>query len=74
MLNPMQLVRMMRSSRNPMQILMNASAQNPQLKQVMRAVNGKTPKEMRQMANDLAQQCGVNLDQVARQMGLTLPK
>ena len=72
-MNVMQLMQMMRGG-NPMQILMQQAQSNPQLRQVMQMCNGKTPDQMREMAQQLAQQRGVNLDQLAQQIGLKLPK
>lgn len=74
-MNPViQLVQMLRGSGNPMQMLAQASRQNPQLNQVMQMVNGKTPGEMQAMVNNMARQRGVDIHQLALQMGIQLPK
>lgn len=73
MINPIQLVRMMNSG-NPMQVLMSEAQRNPQLQQILQQVNGKTPEEMRQMAVCAAQQRGIDLNQLANQLGIRLPK
>ena len=72
-MNVMQLMQMMRGG-NPMQILMQQAQSNPRLGQVMQMCNGKTPDQMRAMAQQMAQQRGVNLDQLAQQIGLKLPR
>ncbi len=74
MLNPMQLIQMIQGGGNPMQMLTQASQQNPVVGQVMRIANGKTPKEMENIAREMAKQRGVDINQVARSMGLKLPK
>ncbi len=74
MLNPMQLIQMIQGGGNPMQMLMQESRQNPVIGQVMRMTNGRTPNEMRNMAQEMARQKGVDLNQVAQSMGLKLPK
>lgn len=74
MLNPMQLIQMIQGGGNPMQMLTQASQQNPVIGQVLRMTNGKTPGEMRNMAYEMARQKGVDINQVAQSMGLKLPK
>ena len=74
MLNPMQLIQMIQGGGNPMQKLTQASQQNPVIGQVMRIANGKTPKEMENIAREMAKQRGVDINQVAQSMGLKLPK
>lgn len=73
MMNPMQLMQLMRGG-NPMQILMSEAQRNPQLQQIMQQVNGKTPGEIQQMAMTAAQQRGIDLNQLASQLGIRLPK
>lgn len=74
MLNPMQLIQMIQSGGNPMQMLTQASQHNPVIGQVLRMTNGRTPGEMRNMAYEVARQRGVDINQVAQSMGLKLPK
>ncbi len=72
-MNPMQLISMMQQSGNPMGMLMQMSQQNPLMGQAMRALNGKTPGQMEQYVRQMAQQRGVDLNQLARQMGIRMP-
>lgn len=74
MINPMQLMQMLRGSGNPMQMLMGMSRNNPQLQQIMQMTNGKTPAEMQQMVMDEARKRGIDINQLAQQMGVRLPK
>ena len=74
MLNPMQLIQMIQGGGNPMQMLAQASQQNPMVGQVLRMTNGRTPGEMRNMAQEMARQRGVDLNQLAESMGLKLPR
>lgn len=74
MMNPMQLIQMLQGSGNPMQMLMGMAQNNPALGQALQMVNGKTPAEMERMAYDMAKQRGVDLNQLAKQMGIRLPK
>ena len=73
-MNPMQLIQMMQSGGNPMQLLAQAGRQNPMIGQVLQMTNGKTPQEMRNMAYRIAQERGVDLNQVAQSMGIKLPR
>lgn len=73
MINPMQLIGLLRGGGNPMQILTSVSQNNPQLAQVLNMVNGKTPAQMQEMAYQMAQQRGIDIQQLAQQMGITLP-
>ncbi len=72
-MNPLQLMKMLRGAGNPMQMLMSAAGQNPLLSQVMQMVNGQTPTQMRDMAYNLARQKGLNIEEIAQQMGIKLP-
>jgi ribosome-binding protein aMBF1 (putative translation factor) len=56
-----------------MQTMMQFSRQNPQLNQIMQMTNGKTPAQMEQMVRQAAQQRGVDLNQLAQQLGIKLP-
>ena len=74
MMNPMQMIQMLQSSGNPMQAMMNMANQNPMLRNVIQIMNGKTPQQMEQTVRQIAQQRGVDLDQLAHHMGVRLPK
>ena len=70
----MAMLQMARNGGNPMQMLQQMAGQNPQAAQAMRLIQGKKPQQLRQIAENMAKERGVDLDQMARQMGLTLPK
>ena len=73
--NPMMaMMQMMRAGQNPMQMLQRMAGQNPQAAQAMRLIQGKSPQQLRQIAENMAKERGVNLEQMAQQMGITLPK
>lgn len=73
MINPLQILQMAQRG-NPQQIAMQLAQQNPAFRQAMQMVNGKTPEQIRDMAFNMAKQRGVDLNQMARQMGINLPK
>lgn len=74
MMNPLQMIQMLRGAQNPMQTMVQLSRQNPQLNQIMQMTNGKTPAQMEQMVRQAAQQRGVDLNQLAQQLGVKLPR
>ena len=73
-MNPMQIIQMIQGSGNPQQMMMQMASQNPGLNQAMQMANGKTPDQLRQMARSMAQERGIDLNALARQMGLKLPR
>ena len=72
--NPLQLIQMIQRGGNPQQLLSQAAQRSPALRQAMQAVNGRTPEQVRDMAYQMAQQRGVDLNQLAQQLGIRLPK
>ena len=72
--NPaMMLLNAMQSGRNPALLLQQMAANNPQAAQVMSMMRGKTPAQLRQMAENLAANQGTNIDDVARSLGISIP-
>lgn len=72
--NPiLQMMGMLQNSKNPMSIMQKLAGQNPQLQQVMNITQGKTPQKMQQMAENLAKEKGVNLQEFMKQMGINRP-
>lgn len=74
MMNIIRLIRALKGGGNPMQTLMGMAPQNPVIGQAMQMVNGRTPGEMRQTVYDMAQQRGVDINQLAGSLGLRLPQ
>lgn len=72
--NPMQmLVAMLRCGGDPSAALMQMARSNPQVNQVMTMLNGKTPAQQKTIAENMARERGLNLEDVMRQMGLQIP-
>ena len=69
-----QLSALLNQGFNPQQIAMQLAQQNPSYRRAMQMINGKTPDQIYDMAQRMAQQQGINLQQIAQQMGITLPK
>ena len=72
--NPLNaMVNLFRSGGNPMTIVAQMAMRDPQMRQFMQMINGKSPTQLRQMAENMAKERGVSLNDVARQLGITLP-
>lgn len=72
--NPvMSMLSAMQSGRNPSLILRQLANTNPQARQVMQMVNGKSPDQLRQMAENLAANQGTTIEDVARSLGIGIP-
>lgn len=74
MFNPMQVFNAIVKSTNPNQMLMQYAQQNPAIREAMQMVNGKTPDQVKQMAESIAKQRGINLNTFMREMGIQMPK
>ena len=69
--NPvMALVQAMQQGRNPMALMQGMAQQNPQVAQTLQMMQGKSPQQLQQMAQNMAQERGVDLNQMLRQMGI----
>lgn len=70
MMNPMQLFQAVQNGVNPHMIAMQLAQNNPVFKQALQMANGKTPEQIRDMAANMARQRGMDINQIARQMGI----
>lgn len=70
MFNFQQFAMAVMASSNPMQLLAQAAQSNPQVAQVMRLRQGKTPEEFRAFVENMAKERGTTLEQVIAGMGL----
>ena len=69
--NPlMQLITMTRQGNNPMQMIQQKAANNPQAAQAMRIMQGKSPEQLRQIATNKARERGMTVEQVMQQLGI----
>ena len=72
--NPMiQMVNMLRSGKNPQQGLMTMAQNQPQVRQKMQMMNGKSPDELKKIAQNVAAERGTTVEDVARQLGISIP-
>lgn len=73
-MNPMQVIQMLQRGANPNQLMMQLAQSNPAVRQAMQMVNGKTPDQIRDIAQQMAKQRGIDLNQLTQQLGIRLPK
>ncbi|WP_368179191.1 hypothetical protein [Anaerotruncus colihominis] len=73
--NPvMQMMQMMHSGGNPMQILQQIASQNPKAVQAINLMHGKNSKQIRTTVENMAKERGIDLKQMAQSLGINLPK
>lgn len=69
--NPlMMMVQTMQRGGNPVQVLGNMTG-NPRIAQYMQLISGKSGNQLQQMAQNMAQERGININELARQLGMT---
>ena len=69
--NPvLALVQAMQQGRNPMALMQTMAQQNPQVAQALQMMHGKSPQQLQSMAQNMARERGVDLNQMLRQMGI----
>ena len=72
--NPMlQIQQLMRAGKNPNAVLQIMAQSNPQVRQVMQMMNGKSPAQLEQMARNIAKERGTTIEDVARSLGIAIP-
>lgn len=71
--NPMMMLMQAARSGNPLGMLQQLAGQNPQVAQAMRMMQGKSPQQLQQMAQNMANERGISLNDVARQLGINIP-
>lgn len=69
--NPvMALVQAMQQGRNHMALMQAMAQQNPKVAQALQMMHGKSPQQLQSMAQNMARERGVDLNQMLRQMGI----
>ena len=72
--NPlMMLVQTMRGGGDPMQLLQKMAGQNPQVAQALKMIQGENPPQLKTMAENMAKERGVSINDIARQLGINNP-
>ena len=72
--NPMTLLmQAVRSGGRPEQLLRTMAAQDPQVARVLQLLGNKSPQQQRQIAETMARERGLSVDDIARQLGIQIP-
>lgn len=73
MSNPMMsMIQMAMGGMSPMQYLQQRMGQNPQIAQAMNLIQGKTPEQLQQIADNMAKQRGTTVEAIAQQYGFPI--
>lgn len=73
MMDPMtMLMSAARSGGDPSALLKQLAGQDPRASQVLRLMQGKSPGQLRQTAENMARERGTSIETVARSLGLSI--
>lgn len=67
-------LQMARGGQNPMQMLQKSAMQNPPLAQAMKIIEGKSPQQLQTIAENMAKQRGIDLNQLMQSLGINQQK
>ena len=74
MTNPLlSLMGLVRNGANPQTAISQLAQGDPQVRQIMQMMNGKTPEQLKQMVINMANERGISVNDIARHLGITLP-
>lgn len=74
MINPMQVITsQLRRGMSPNAIMSQMAQRDPRVAQIMQITRTKSNAEMRQYAENIAKERGIDLDSFVRSMGITIP-
>lgn len=72
--NPLvSLMGLIRNGGNPQAAIMQLAKNDPQVQQAVRMIQGKSQDQLKQMVINMANERGVSVNDIARQLGITLP-
>lgn len=71
--NPMMaMMQVAMSGMRPAQFLQQMAMQNPMAAQAMNIIRGKSPEQLREIADNMAKQRGTTVEDIARQYGIPM--
>lgn len=71
--NPMMaMVQMAMGGMRPAQFLQQIAVQNPMAAQAMNLIQGKSPEQLREIAENMAKQRGTTVEEIAQKYGLPI--
>ena len=68
-----QIMQMAQRGVDPNRLAQQLMQQNPAVQQAAQMMRGKSPEQIKQMAYNRAAQMGVDLNQMAKDMGIKMP-
>ena len=68
------LLRNMQGGMNPNALLNQMARSDPRAAQALQMLQGKSPDQLRTMAENMARERGTSVEQIARSLGIKLPK
>lgn len=69
--NPLALLmQAAQSGGNPVAMIQQMAAQNPQMAQAFRLIQGKDARQLQAMAQNIARERGIDLNEVAQSLGI----
>ena len=69
--NPLlMLVQAVNSGQNPMALAQQMARQNPQIAQAVQLMQGKSPQQLQMMAQNMAKERGIDINEMIRQLGI----
>ena len=68
-----QIMQMAQRGVDPNRLAQQLMQQNPAVRQAAQMMRGKSPEQIKQMAYNRAAQMGVDLNKMAKDMGIKLP-
>lgn len=69
-----QIFQALQNGANPNVLAAQLAQNNPVFRQALQMTNGRTPEQIYGMAAQMAQQRGMDINQIAQQLGIPLPK
>lgn len=66
------LIQVANNGGNPMALIQQMAMQNPQIAQAYRLIGGKSPQQLQTIAQNMASERGIDLNQMVQSLGLNM--
>lgn len=63
----------LRGGANPQQLLSQMAQSDPTVQQVQKILGGKSPQQQREIVTNMYRERGINIEDVARSLGISIP-
>lgn len=74
-INPLDmLVSAFKNGMNPLNVMQQYLGNDPRMGQAMQMIQGKSPAELRQIAENMAKERGTSIDAIAQNLGIKIPR